>query len=126
MDLQQIAKATAKTLSSYLTYQAVRTVIAQLYETDPPLGIWLNTFSTKGNIQDGEAYLRELFSQRHDLALRVMTVRAHLAEEIADYLPELLRSTIAQANMEHRRGFLERVTGLTPVTPEDPEAPTLT
>nr|CAC51609.1 RbcX protein [Anabaena cf. scheremetievi PMC9701] len=30
MDLKQIAKETAKTLQSYLTYQALRTVLAQL------------------------------------------------------------------------------------------------
>ncbi|HEY9689982.1 MAG TPA: chaperonin family protein RbcX, partial [Coleofasciculaceae cyanobacterium] len=32
MDLKQVAKNTAKTLQSYLTYQAMRTVLAQLHE----------------------------------------------------------------------------------------------
>jgi hypothetical protein len=35
MDIKQIAKDTTKTLVSYLTYQALRTVLAQLDETDP-------------------------------------------------------------------------------------------
>jgi hypothetical protein len=45
MNLKQIAKDTAKTLQSYLTYQALRTVLAQLGETNPPLAVWLHNFS---------------------------------------------------------------------------------
>jgi hypothetical protein len=36
MDLKRVAKNTAKTLISYLTYQALRIVLDQLGETDPP------------------------------------------------------------------------------------------
>jgi O-methyltransferase involved in polyketide biosynthesis len=110
MDLRQIAKDTTKTLISYLTYQAVRTVLAQLSETDPPRAFWLQRFSGKEKIQDGEAYLQGLFQEQQDLAFRILTVREHLADEIADYLPEMLRSTIQQANMEQRRQQLERMT----------------
>ncbi len=95
---------------SYLTYQAMRTVVAQLSETNPPLAIWLNGFSSTGKIQDGEAYLQELFQANQDLALRIMTVRAHLAEEVTEFLPEMVRTGIQQANMEHRRQYLERMT----------------
>lgn len=120
MDLKQITKDTVKTLISYLTYQAVRTVIAQLSETDPPLAHWLNGFSATGKLQDGEAYLRALLQERQDLAFRIMTVRAHIAEEIVDFLPEMTRSTVQHTNMEHRRQYLERITQLTPeiVDPE--------
>jgi len=45
MDLKQVARDTAKTLISYLTYQAVRTVLAQLSKTNPPLAFWLHGFS---------------------------------------------------------------------------------
>ncbi len=110
MDLRQIAKDTAKTLISYLTYQAVRTVIAQLNETDPPRALWLHQFSSRERIQDGEAYLQALFRERQDLAFRILTVREHIAEEIAEVLPEMLRSTIQQANIEQRRQQLERMT----------------
>jgi O-methyltransferase involved in polyketide biosynthesis len=110
MDLKQIAKDTAKTLVSYLTYQSVRTVIAQLSETDPPQAFWLQNFSSREKIQDGEAYLKALFQERQDLAFRILTVREHLAEEIADVLPELLRTSIQQANMDQRRQQLERMT----------------
>jgi O-methyltransferase involved in polyketide biosynthesis len=110
MDLRQIAKDTAKTLMSYLTYQAVRTVIAQLNETDPPRALWLHQFSSRERIQDGEAYLQALFHERQDLAFRILTVREHISEEIAEVLPEMLRSTVQQANMEQRRQQLERMT----------------
>jgi len=112
VDLKQIAKDTAKTLSSYLTYQAVRTVLAQLSETNPPLALWLHRFSSTEKIQDGEAYIQNLFREKPDLALRIMTVREHLAQEVADMLPEMVRDGIQQANVEHRRQHLERITQL--------------
>jgi len=118
VNVKQIAKQTAKTLISYLTYQSVRTVIAQLSETDPPVAIWLNRFSSTGKLQDGEAYLQELLAERQDLAFRIMTVRAHLAEEIVDFLPEMARTGIQQANIEHRRQYLERVTQMPDVKVE--------
>nr|AAA22029.1 unknown [synthetic construct] len=111
MNLKQIAKDTAKTLQSYLTYQALMTVLAQLGEMNPPLALWLHTFSV-GKVQDGEAYVKELFREQPDLALRIMTVREHIAEEVAEFLPEMVRSGIQQANMEQRRQHLERVTHL--------------
>ncbi|AUT02961.1 chaperonin family protein RbcX [Nostoc sp. CENA543] len=111
MNLKQIAKDTAKTLQSYLTYQALRTVLAQLGETNPPLAHWLQNFSA-GKVQDGEKYIEELLQAKPDLALRIMTVREHIAEEIADFLPEMIRTGIQQANMEQRRQHLERITQL--------------
>lgn len=125
MDLKQIAKDTAKTLISYLTYQAMRTVLAQLGETDPPRAFWLQQFSARQNLQDGEAYLRALLAERPDLAYRIMTVREHIAAEVVDYLPEMAKTGIQQANMEHRREHLERMTsapGSPPVSSTHPEA----
>ncbi len=122
MDIKKVAKDTAKVLTSYLTYQAVRTVTNQLRETNPPLAIWLSGFSSTGKIQDGEAYLQELLQENKELAFRVMTVREHLAEEVAEYLPEMVRSGIQKANMEHRRGYLEKITQLEIADPSlDPE-----
>ncbi len=112
MDLKQVAKDTTKVLVSYLTYQAVRIVVSQLSQTNPPLAIWLNGFSSTGKIQDGEAYLQELLQENQELALRIMTVREHLATEVTAFLPEMALSAIAQANMEHRRQHLERITRL--------------
>ncbi|MBD2516674.1 chaperonin family protein RbcX [Nostoc sp. FACHB-973] len=109
MNLKQIAKDTAKTLQSYLTYQALRTVLAQLGETNPPLALWLHNFSAD-KVQDGETYIKQLFREKPDLALRIMTVREHIAEEVTDFLPEMVRTGIQQANMEQRRQHLERIT----------------
>ncbi|MCG9893792.1 MAG: chaperonin family protein RbcX [Thermosynechococcaceae cyanobacterium MS004] len=110
MDLKHIAQDTAKTLTSYLTYRAVRVVYEQLDETDPKRAYWLHQFSSRESIKDGEAFLRALFLERQDLAFRILTVREHLAEEIADFLPELLRSTMQQSNMAQKKQQLERMT----------------
>jgi type I site-specific restriction-modification system R (restriction) subunit len=110
MDLKQIAKDTTKTLISYLTYRAVRVVYEQLDETEPKRAYWLHQFSSRESIKDGEAFLRALFNERQELAFRVLTVRETLAEEIADFLPEMLQTTMQQLNTEHRKEQLERMT----------------
>jgi RbcX protein len=109
MNIKQIAKDTAKTLQSYLTYQALRTVLLQLDETNPPLQHWLHNFSA-GKVQDGEKFLESLLCEKPDLAMRIMTVREHIAEEVAEFLPEMVRMGIQQANMEQRKQHLERIT----------------
>lgn len=113
MDLKRVAKDTAKVLTSYMTYQALRTILDQLGETDPPQALWLHSFSSKHSIQDGDVYLEELLRAKQDLAFRLMTVREHLAEEVADFLPEMVRANIQKSNMEHQRRHLERITQLT-------------
>ncbi len=112
MDLKRVVKDTAKTLSSYLTYQALRIVLDQLSETDPPQSLWLHGFSSKISVQDGEAYIQALLQEKQDLAFRIMTVRQHLAEEVTDFLPEMVCTAIQQSNMEHQRQHLERITQL--------------
>lgn len=125
MDIKQIAKDTAKVLSSYLTYQAMRTVVAQLSETNPPQAIWLQGFSSTGKIQDGEAYLKELLEVEPNMAFRLMTVREHIAAEVADFLPEMVRSGISQANTGHHRQHLERMTqAILPQSSAHPELET--
>lgn len=114
MDLKQIAKDTTKTLISYLTYQAMRTVMAQLSETDPPRSLRLHEFSRRERIENSEAYLEVLFTEDRALAFRILTVREHIAEEIAEYLPEMLRTGIQQANTQQRCQQLERMTQTDP------------
>jgi hypothetical protein len=121
MNIKQIAKDTAKMLQSYLTYQAVRTVSAQINETNPYVAAWLHRFSTKERIQDGEKYIEQLFLEKPELALRIMTVRQHLAEEVTEFLPEMVSTGITQANMEHRRQHLERITQLNLSNPSTTE-----
>ncbi|NJP09042.1 MAG: chaperonin family protein RbcX [Leptolyngbyaceae cyanobacterium RU_5_1] len=114
MDLKQIAKDTTKTLISYLTYQAMRTVLAQLSETDPPRSLRLHEFSLRERVENSEAYLEALFREDQGLAFRILTVREHIAEEIAEYLPEMLCTGIQQANTQQRCQQLERMTQIDP------------
>jgi hypothetical protein len=115
MDIKQVAKETSKVLASYLTYQAVRIITNQLRETNPGQAIWLSGFSSTGKIQDGEAYLGEMLQENQEMAFRIMTVREHLVQEVADYLPEMVRENIQKANMDYRRQYLERITQLSSV-----------
>ncbi|MBE9142569.1 RuBisCO chaperone RbcX [Planktothrix mougeotii] len=117
MDIKQVAKETSKVLASYLTYQAVRIITNQLRETNPGQAIWLSGFSSTGKIQDGEAYLQEMLQENQEMAFRIMTVRDHLVQEVADYLPEMVRDNIQKANMDFRRQYLERITQLSSVEP---------
>ena len=119
MDLKQIAKDTAKTMQSYLTYQAMRTVLAQLHETNPPKAVWLHRFSAESNLQDGEAYLQSLLTVDPDLAFRLMTVRDELVSDVTDYLPEMVREGVQKSNGHLRRQHLERLTQL--VLAEEPD-----
>jgi predicted P-loop ATPase/GTPase len=113
---KKIAQDTAKVLQSYLTYQAVRTIIDQLSETNPTQAIWLSHYSDRQKVQESESYLEGLMLENKELVLRIMTVREHLAEIILDFLPEMVRTGIHQANMEHRRQLLERLTQSQPST----------
>ncbi|NJK49390.1 RbcX chaperonin protein [Candidatus Gracilibacteria bacterium] len=119
---KKIAKDTARVLQSYLTYQAVRMIIDQLSETNPTQAIWLSQYSSQNKVQDGEAYLEELMSEDKELVMRIMTVREHLAETILDFLPEMVRAGIGQANTEHRRQLLERLTQTQSTATAHPEA----
>lgn len=112
MDLKRVAKDTAKVLMSYMTYQALRTVLDQLGETDPPQALWLHSFSANQGVQDGEAFLQALLRERQELAFRIMTVRQHLAEEVLGFMPEMVQTNIQKSNMENRRQYLERMTRL--------------
>lgn len=119
MDLKKVAKDTSKVLSSYLTYQAVKIIFDQLCETNPPLAVWFSNFSGKAKLQDGEAYLTELLKEQQELAFRVMTVRDHLAQEIAEFLPEMVKIDIQRGNMDHRRNHFEHLTQLTISEPSE-------
>jgi RbcX protein len=117
MDRKQVAKATTKVISSYLTYQAVQITVAQLTETNPPLALWLRSFSGRSLVQDGEVYLLALLAESQELAFRVMTVREHLVEEIMDDLPEMVFHDIKQKNSQHRRQQLEKLSQLSIIEP---------
>lgn len=107
---KKIANDTAAVLQSYLTYQAVRVIIDQLSETNPSKAIWLRQYVSSHNIQQGESFIEGLMTENKELVLRILTVRSNLAEEVLEFIPQMVRSRINQANVEHRRQLLERLT----------------
>ncbi len=120
MDLRRIARETCDTLVNYLTYQAFRVILDQLQETNPAQHIWLQHFSARYSFQYSSDYLQALYKEKPDLALRIMTVRAALVEDMADSLPEMSRTSINQANMALRRTMLEHLTQMSdPISEEE-------
>ena len=110
MDLKKIANDTTKTLVSYLTYQAVKVVYEQLDEMEPKRAYWLHQFASSESIKDGDRFIEALFRERPDLAFRILTVREALMDGIVDFLPDMLRSQMSQANLKQRSQQLERMT----------------
>ena len=112
MQPKEIAKDTAKIVQNYLTYKAVMLIIEQLAETNPGEAIWLRQYSSGGKLRDAEAYIEEIMSEPRgkELALRIMTVRATMAEQTLEFIPEMVTSKVKQDNLTHRRHLLERLT----------------
>nr|CAD1818447.1 unnamed protein product [Ananas comosus var. bracteatus] len=63
-------------LINYFTYKAIRTVLHQLYEMNPPSYSWLYNFVAANKPTDGKRFLQML--GRQELAERVMITRLHL------------------------------------------------
>ena len=122
MQQKDIAKDTAKIVQNYLTFKAVKVVIARLNEINPSEAIWLRQYSSGGKLRDAEIYLEEIMSEPRgkELAMHIMTVRDDLAEAIAEFLPELVSTGIKQDNLSHRRSLLERLTRSQLDTAESP------
>jgi hypothetical protein len=118
MDLPRIARETATVLINYLTFQAVKIILEQMTEMDLPASVHFRNFSANYGFQQSEIYLQDLLQENREWALRVMTVREHLAEALLDYLPTMVLSQVREANLEQRRHLLER---LTQTAEEDPE-----
>jgi hypothetical protein len=107
---KKVIQDTAKVLQSYLTYQAVRTILEQLSETNPTQAIWLSQYSDRHRVQDSDDYLSGLMTENKELLLRILTVRQDLAASILEFLPEMVTTDIDKSNMEYRRQLLERLT----------------
>ncbi|WJX37350.1 hypothetical protein P8452_25118 [Trifolium repens] len=63
---------------NYFTYKAVRTVMQQLYEMNPPKYTWFYNFVVKNKPADGKRFIRLLGKEQQELAERVMLTRLHL------------------------------------------------
>ncbi|CAN4110372.1 unnamed protein product [Withania somnifera] len=92
-----------------ITYKAVRTVLQQLYEMNPPQYTWFYNFVVNHVPNTGKNFLQELFKERRELAERVMITRlslystwmqkcdhTELYTRISDQNVELMRERLAQ------------------------------
>ncbi|KAJ0444527.1 putative chaperonin-like RbcX [Helianthus annuus] len=97
------------TLRNRFTKKAVRTVLYQLYEMNPPQYIWLHNFIAENDPEEGKLFLRNLAKENQDLAERVMITRLHLYgkwikqcdhgeiyKEISDENLELMRERLLE------------------------------
>lgn len=107
---KRVARETAKVLQDYLTYQAARTIILQLAETNPPESARVRRILTDDNFKDSDASLERLLQNHKELALRILTVREHLAEVALEDINERVLANIRQANLKTRCEILERLT----------------
>lgn len=93
----------------YFTYKAVRTVLNQLYEMNPPQYRWFYNYVASNERGYGKAFIRELVKERLELAERVMVTRLHLYgrwikkcdhvemyEKISDQNLELMRERLIE------------------------------
>ncbi|XVF04724.1 hypothetical protein REPUB_Repub05bG0109700 [Reevesia pubescens] len=96
-------------LLNYFTYKAVRTVLNQLYEMNPPQYTWFYQFVATNKPSDGKRFLRVLGKENQELAERVMITRLHLYgkwvkkcdhaqiyKEISDENLELMRERLME------------------------------
>ncbi|XP_068638725.1 chaperonin-like RbcX protein 2, chloroplastic [Aristolochia californica] len=96
-------------IQNYFTYKAVRTVLNQLYEMNPPQYRWLYNFVAANKPGDGRHFIRTLGKEKQDLAERVMVTRLHLYgkwikkcdhakiyQEISDQNLELMRERLME------------------------------
>ncbi|KAI4306683.1 hypothetical protein L6164_029938 [Bauhinia variegata] len=94
---------------NYFTYKAVRTVLQQLYEMNPPQYTWFYNFVATNKPGDGKRFIRSLGKEQQDLAERVMVTRLHLYgkwvkkcnhaeiyQEISDENLELMRERLME------------------------------
>lgn len=94
---------------NYLTYKAVRTVLNQLYEMNPPQYMWFYNFVADNVPNTGKRFLQKLAKEKQDLAERVMITRLHLYgkwikacdhaamyKEISDENLELMRERLIE------------------------------
>lgn len=83
------------------TFKALRTVLAQLQETDPTQYKYLYSFAVENNPSDGKYFIKELLKDRQDLGQRIIEVRMHLFKTWSKkYNHSELQKVMADQNVE--------------------------
>ncbi|KAM3303518.1 chaperonin-like RbcX protein 2, chloroplastic [Capsicum chacoense] len=89
---------------NYFTYKAVRTILNQLNEMNPPQYQWFNDFVTENKPNDGKRFIRDLAKEKQELAEKVMTTRLSLyAKWIKKCDHEEIYNRISDQNVEVMR-----------------------
>ncbi|XP_027149508.1 chaperonin-like RbcX protein 2, chloroplastic [Coffea eugenioides] len=94
---------------NFFTYKAVRTVMNQLSEMNPPQYRWFNDYVAANKPRDGKRFIRSLAKEKRELAERVMVTRLYLYgkwikkcdhaaiyKEISDQNLELMRERLIE------------------------------
>ncbi|XP_060216023.1 chaperonin-like RbcX protein 2, chloroplastic [Lycium barbarum] len=63
---------------NYFTYKAVRTILNELNEMNPPQYQWFNDYVAANKPKDGKRFIRNLAKEKQELAEKVMVTRLSL------------------------------------------------
>ncbi|KAG0565895.1 hypothetical protein M758_7G020800 [Ceratodon purpureus] len=103
-----------KHLLDYFTYKAVKTVLAQLSEMNPPEYAWFYNFVVNNKPQDSKLFVRILVKERQELGERVMVTRLHLFNKwVKKYNHVQMHKAISDQNLELLRERLIQTVKLT-------------
>lgn len=90
-----------KNMLDYFTFKAVKTVLGQLGEMNPPAYKWFYNFVVQNKPQDSKLFIRSLVKENQELAERVMVTRLHLFNKwVKRYNHEELYTAIKGQNLE--------------------------
>lgn len=103
-----------KHLLDYFTYKAVKTVLAQLSEMNPPEYAWFYNFVVNNKPQDSKLFIRILVKEKQELGERVMVTRLHLFNKwVKKYNHVQMHKAISDQNLELLRERLIQTVKLT-------------
>lgn len=89
---------------NYFTYKAVRTILNELNEMNPPQHQWFNDYVSANKPYDGKRFIRNLAKEKQELAEKVMTTRLSLyAKWIKKCDHEEIYNRISDQNVEVMR-----------------------
>ncbi|KAK4356524.1 hypothetical protein RND71_025495 [Anisodus tanguticus] len=89
---------------NYFTYKAVRTILNELNEMNPPQYQWFNDYVTANKPKDGKCFIRNLAKEKQELAEKVMVTRLSLyAKWIKKCDHEEIYNRISDQNVEVMR-----------------------
>lgn len=115
-----------KYMLNCFTFKAVRSVLGQLQETNPPQYAFFYNFVVDNKPQDGKIFLQTLLKEKQELGERVMVTRLHLFNTwIKGYNHADMYKAMSDQNLELLRERLVQTVKFTEDT-ERPQPPPTT